>query len=369
MSGLTLSDADLLAMFEISGSIDALNTSGTLNWTFNSNGESFDYLTNTDTLVLTYTVEVEDSQGATALQNVVISIQGTNDVPTASSLFDEISEDDANLERNLLENAADLDFGESLSVENAVATVFGPSNGPVIFTVDSAGVFSLDPSQFNYLAQGQQLTVVITYDVVDSSGAGAGDTDNEPERTQNVYTIVVGGEFDPLGNSGNVPQAQAGQAAGIEGISRTPASVTPFRGNSLQFLSGGSSLQFQEEFLANDSLNVVSGIFDDRVELESEVADTGNVEQEVKDKEVYDKNQLPQEDLKFIEDLMNINEVQEDEDSSLLDEVSFESSEQSLMEITSAGDIELPTLAQKDLDRKVNLEDTLIGDFDCFKSE
>ena len=368
LSGLTLSDAELIDMFEVSGAISNTGTAGTLNWTFDSNGESFDYLTNTDSLVLTYTVQVEDSQRTTAIQNVVITISGTNDVPTASGLFDTITEDDTSLERNLLENAVELDFAETLRVENAVVTVIGPSKGPVSFTIDPSGVLTLDPAQFGYLADDQQLTVIITYDIVDSSGVGAGDGDNEPERTQNVYTIVVGGEFDPQGNSSNVvPQAQAGPAPASEGVNSTPSSVTPFRGNSLQFLSGGSSLQFQEEFLGNDSLNVVSGIFDDRVDLESEVADTGNVEQEVKDKEVYDKNQLPQEDLRFIEDLMNVEE--EEEESTEDDKLSFESSDESVKELALMNVEEEEVLDQDDLDRKVNLEDTLIGDFDCFKSE
>ena len=69
-------------------------------------------------------------------------------------------------------------------------------------------------------------------------------------------------------------------------------------------------------------------------------------------------------DLKEIEE-----EENKDEEEKIGDEVSFESSEQSLMEITSAGEIDIPVLNQKDLDNRVNLEDTLVGDFDCFKPE
>ena len=48
------------------------------------------------------------------------------------------------------------------------------------------------------------------------------------------------------------------------------------------------------------------------------------------------------------------------------DEVSFESSQQSMLEITSTGEVDLPIIAQKDLDSRVSLEDILIGEFDCF---
>ena len=58
---------------------------------------------------------------------------------------------------------------------------------------------------------------------------------------------------------------------------------------------------------------MVSGIFNDNLSVNLEVADTGNVEQEVKDQQVYDNPQLQQDELKFIEDLMDA-EIEDDDE-------------------------------------------------------
>ena len=366
-TGLNSDDAALLAMLSVSGGLDASSTNGTVNWSFDSDGETFDYLTTGQALILTYTIEVEDSAGVTDTQTVIITINGTNDSPIVSGIEDTISEDDAVHSKNLLETSTDLDEGETLSVQNVTVTVTGPADGPVIFTISPAGVLSLDPNQFSYLDEGEVLIVTFTYDVVDSSGVGAGDADNEPERTQNTYTMQVGGAIDPVVIINNFIRSTADSFGGVpqfsQGIYMTPAEISPFRGNSLSFLSGGSTLQFDQEFLGQDALNVVSGIFNDNYELETEVADTGNVEQEVRDKKVYDKPQLNQQDLNFIKDLEDPDEDEEDVNE---DEVSFESSEESVKELALANAEPEEELDQDDLDKKVNLEDTLIGDFDCF---
>ena len=369
-AGLSSSDIDLLNMFSLSGGINNSSDSGVLNWNFNSGGEAFDYLATGDSLVLTYTVEVEDPSGQKDTQDIVITIDGTNDSPDVTALDDTITEESPAFSQDLLITATDPDNGETLSVQNVTVSVTGPVQGAVIFSVSATGILNLDPSQFDYLAADESLVITFTYDVVDNSGVGVGDANNEAERTSNTFTLQVGGEFDPVVNPNNPnnPNSVLGGSASpspiIEGIQMRSNLVEPFRGNSLRFLTGGSSLQFQEESLSVDALNVVSGIFDGNVELESEVADTGNVEQEVKDKAVYDKPQLPQEDLQFIEDL-----IDEDVEEADEEELSFESSDESMHELEEKNIEPEETLAQKDLDREVNLEDTLIGEFDCFKSE
>ena len=47
-------------MMSITGDLDATETSEALAWSFNSAGEAFDYLEAGQSLVLTYTVEVDD---------------------------------------------------------------------------------------------------------------------------------------------------------------------------------------------------------------------------------------------------------------------------------------------------------------------
>ncbi|WP_405279402.1 VCBS domain-containing protein [Cobetia sp. Ld8] len=80
-----LSNAELLGMLSVDADaiIDGVSNDGTLNWTFDSANlpEAFDHLALDETLVLDYTVQVTDSEGATAEQVVTITITGTNDAP------------------------------------------------------------------------------------------------------------------------------------------------------------------------------------------------------------------------------------------------------------------------------------------------
>ncbi|MEL6701501.1 MAG: VCBS domain-containing protein, partial [Pseudomonadota bacterium] len=87
--GAVPSDAALDAMFSVATDatpqtnqeIDGSSNTGTVNWTFDSGSQAFDYLAVGEQLVLTYTVTVEDDNGAPTTQDVVITIEGTNDTP------------------------------------------------------------------------------------------------------------------------------------------------------------------------------------------------------------------------------------------------------------------------------------------------
>ncbi len=61
--------------------LDATELTDKLTWSFNSASEAFNYLASGESLTLTYTIEVTDSQGATDTQTVVITINGTADAP------------------------------------------------------------------------------------------------------------------------------------------------------------------------------------------------------------------------------------------------------------------------------------------------
>jgi VCBS repeat-containing protein len=61
--------------------IDSNTTTGSINWSFDSGSQSFDYLASGEMLTLTYIVRVQDSIGATTQQPITITIVGTNDAP------------------------------------------------------------------------------------------------------------------------------------------------------------------------------------------------------------------------------------------------------------------------------------------------
>ena len=80
---------ELLGMLTLSSNpiLDATETTDTLHWTFDSNtdglGQTFDYLQEGDTLILSYTITAVDDDGNANTEDVVITITGTNDDPVS----------------------------------------------------------------------------------------------------------------------------------------------------------------------------------------------------------------------------------------------------------------------------------------------
>ncbi|NDC35663.1 MAG: hypothetical protein EBZ51_09875 [Synechococcaceae bacterium WB9_2_112] len=84
--GNGITDGQLLAMLNLAPTavLSSTQTTGTLNWSFNSGSEAFDYLASGQQLTLSYTVRVTDSSGLSATQPVSITITGSNDSPVVS---------------------------------------------------------------------------------------------------------------------------------------------------------------------------------------------------------------------------------------------------------------------------------------------
>ena len=70
---LTLSASPILT--------DNTSTSAKFTWTFTSGLQTFDYLADGETLILTYTVKATDDESASDTQTVTVTITGTNDAP------------------------------------------------------------------------------------------------------------------------------------------------------------------------------------------------------------------------------------------------------------------------------------------------
>lgn len=87
-NGLLSDNAALLDMLTISSGdiINNSSNSGTISWTFDSDEEVFDYLSQGEVLTLTYTIRATDSNSlqATDDQTIIITITGSNDAPTVS---------------------------------------------------------------------------------------------------------------------------------------------------------------------------------------------------------------------------------------------------------------------------------------------
>ncbi|MCM8533413.1 MAG: hypothetical protein NE330_19760, partial [Lentisphaeraceae bacterium] len=152
----------------------------------------------------------------------------------------------------------------------------------------------------------------------------------------------------------------------IEGVNSDPANDPFFfSGNALEFLQGVSSLEFDENSLSQDALGIIAGFFNLDTEIDSEVADAGPVIQEVKDKRVYDLSPLNDNEQKFILDLLNATE--EEDEKKIDDDLSFITDDMALEELANSEEIDDP-ITQQYLDTRVSLEDTLQGEFDCLNN-
>ena len=245
------------------------------------------------------------------------------------------------------------------SVSANVAFIGGPS--ALSLTDSGGGIFTADfivSSEPGFSGTGPILLTV-----TDNAGNAVSTASAE------VLSVSIPDNFViPLNG---VAGAQAGQTPNTGIPISQPATVSNAPQNGLEFITAGTSLQFDQEFLSDDYLNVISGVFNGNTDPEAEVADIGGVEQEVQDKNVYDTPQLPQEELNILNDLIEENNQAEGDDSEEenREEVLFESSSESIRELAQLNEQTPENLNQKDLDNKSRLEDTLIGDFDCFKAE
>ncbi|NWO04276.1 MAG: tandem-95 repeat protein [Alteromonadaceae bacterium] len=159
-------EAELIDMFDASGTLaggDQKTVNG-LGWAFDSGSESFDGIPEGETLTLTYTVQVEDPHGATDKQDVVITIQGTNDAPQILSSVPDQSDQDASAITNLdvSDYFDDPDTGDALS--------YSATNLPPGLNIDSStGIISGTPD--NSASQGGNNGVyTVTVTAEDSNG-------------------------------------------------------------------------------------------------------------------------------------------------------------------------------------------------------
>src|SRR5207253_1876598 len=120
-------------------SFDPLTSDGeqqTINWTYNPAAADLDWLREGDTLTLTYVAQVDDGQGNVGAQDLVITITGTNDVPSIDAATNpadiaEVSGDSSTQEIAAVTGTitiTDQDLGDTLTLSvtgNATASYNG----------------------------------------------------------------------------------------------------------------------------------------------------------------------------------------------------------------------------------------------------
>ncbi len=196
-TGLGSNNAALFAMLTSTPNVlDNTELTDQLTWAFNSGSEHFNYLAAGQSLVLTYTITVTDSQSATDTQTVVITINGTNDAPVISVESGDVAaeslmETNSTLSTSGTLTVTDLDLTDTVTSSVTSVVASGTTNGlqsnnaallamltstPNVLdntelTNQLTWAFNSGSEHFDYLAVGQSLVLTYTITVTDSQAA------------------------------------------------------------------------------------------------------------------------------------------------------------------------------------------------------
>lgn len=119
-------------------------------------------------LVVSYSVT---DGAATTVGQQTITVEGANDAPTIASISaGSASERDSVRSIDLLQGAADIDQGTTLSVVSQ-SLVTSSSDGHAAVGTLTGNTLTVDPAQFRYLHAGQSIVVTVNYDVTDGIAA------------------------------------------------------------------------------------------------------------------------------------------------------------------------------------------------------
>ena len=194
MTGLANGTVQLswLSLGTLTDSTDGVQ--GSKSWSFSAPDSYFDYLAHGEAVTLTYTVEVDDHHGGLTSQDVVVTINGSNDAPDIADIAQHgLAEqtDTAPLTTTIPVTFTDLDLsdvGHSATITHAAAT--GVTTGLALDDAalvalvtpgavtkaagSSAGSvdlsFSAASTAFDYLAKGEVLTLTYTVSIDDGDG-------------------------------------------------------------------------------------------------------------------------------------------------------------------------------------------------------
>ncbi|WP_455599887.1 VCBS domain-containing protein [Cloacibacillus sp.] len=252
---------DLLKMLSTAGNeLDGSHTNGKIEWTFDSNGTSFDYLGDGDELVLKYTVQAKDDNditdsahgeiSASNEQVITIVIKGTNSAPILVDDTNSVTEDNGLIdghqpvvtttEKNLFDNDSDPDHdgkahwkitnakestsGSDTEVSDGVTTDIVGKYGTLHLNSDGTYTYTLNNNsdEIQRLGHDAQVTDKFTVTVKDGELGGTQELTINIHGTNDRPEITAAGS-DSNGASVNeseiVPSANAPEASGTLTIS------------------------------------------------------------------------------------------------------------------------------------------------------
>ncbi len=224
-TGTLPSNDDLKGMFTITGGLDGTQSSDEhgVDWSFDSGSEYFNALASGETVKLTYTVKATDDNNATASHDVTITINGSNDAPEIQVLDGDattgsLTETNGGLSVSNTLSLYDIDTSDTVSiakVEGQTVTTGGTFAGTLPAGLDNDALldmfsitggedssseqlakngatwtFDSGTEAFDFLPEGETLTLSYKVQATDSSGA----TNNS--SGEETITITITGSND-----------------------------------------------------------------------------------------------------------------------------------------------------------------------------
>ena len=286
--------------------------------------------------VYSVTVSVDDGEGGIASETFTWNV--TNTVPSSSGIPDQLSTDLDNINFDLSAYFADSD-GDFLT--------YTATNLPPGLSVDSSGVIRGQITEFSSTAG----PYVVSVEVTDADGA------------VNVQSFVwdvleLSGRLEILSFGGN---DGAGDAINIYSNTRIYGQLNQFVSDFVfERLSTSSSFNFDRP-LSESALGVIEGILDLNLEANPEVAEAG--EGAAAEEDFYNDMLLSEEEIRFIQDLLDAIKFFENQEAVEEDELSF-----SILDDVEEFKIDSssPLVTMDDLDERRSLSDTFAEGFSLF---
>ncbi|MCD8163347.1 MAG: VCBS domain-containing protein, partial [Synergistaceae bacterium] len=162
------------------------SSTGTINWTFNSGGEAFNFLGEGETLVLKYQIKSTDDSGSdndSDTHTITVTITGTNDAPKISAISGDVTEDWTTTKTgNIMDHVTDADVSDSHTVSHAGdqdmagnSITLNGTYGEIKINKDGTYEYKLnnDADNVQQLAKGQTVTDTFKVTVTDGHGGTA----------------------------------------------------------------------------------------------------------------------------------------------------------------------------------------------------
>ncbi|MDF1749253.1 MAG: tandem-95 repeat protein, partial [Alphaproteobacteria bacterium] len=197
-------------------------------------GTDFEALAVGQSTIVQISYTVTDPGGLTSVSTVDVTVNGSNDAPLVAAPISvsPTTEDSGSLTIDLLAGASDIDDGTNL--DTASVAVTSDDKHVVSFSIDNeTGKLTINSGQFGYLDDGEQVTLSVTYNVVDGDGGSVPNT---------ASVVVTGANDAPRFLTTNVAIASENFESGADGWSDTTVTtidgLTQFLGN---FGHGGAT--------------------------------------------------------------------------------------------------------------------------------